>query len=264
LAAVLRPLARGWLQTRERWAPCPTTAVLILAHMRSGSTLLQHLLISHPDVVGGGERNVRYETPADLQRLTIDAYYHSRQFWHRDHFAVDQINHTRLFADPALVTDRARAIFLVREPEPAIASMVEVLGPRYDMTLEQAVAYYRTRLADLVRLAGGLADADRALFVTYDALIERTRPTLETVSRFLRLSPGLEADYHTFRFTGRVGDPSPMIKTGTIARPPLRDPVLSSSQAAELQAHYTATCAQLEALCGVAAASTTPEPDEAS
>ena len=253
LAAGLRPLARGWLDLRERWSAQPATAVLVLAHMRSGSTLLQHLLISHPDVIGGGERNVRYETPQDLRRLAVDAYYHRRQLLRRRPFAVDQINHTRLLSDPALLNvPQSRAVFLVRDPEPAIASMVEVLGDRYGMTLDEAVSYYRTRLSDLTQLAGGLTDPAHAVFITYNALIDRTEATLQALSRFLRLSPELTADYRTFRFTGRAGDPSPTIQTGKIVRPPARSSVLSPTLAAELWAHYTNTCEELRALCGTA------------
>ena len=45
--------------------------VFILAHMRSGSTLLAHLLASHPDFVGAGETKVCYRTPADLPQLIL-------------------------------------------------------------------------------------------------------------------------------------------------------------------------------------------------
>jgi LPS sulfotransferase NodH len=37
--------------------------VHILSHMRSGSTLLAHLLASHPEIIGYGETHIRYRSP---------------------------------------------------------------------------------------------------------------------------------------------------------------------------------------------------------
>jgi hypothetical protein len=246
---------KGCLDLRERWSAHPAAPVLILAHMRSGSTLLHHLLISHPDVIGCGERNARYDTPKDLRRLAVDAYYRRRELLSRRTFAVDQINHTRFLANPALLsTPRTRTIFLVRDPVPTIASMVEVLGHHYGMTLEQAVSQYRTRLSDLAQLGAGLTDPARAFFLTYDALVEQTGPTLSQLSRFLQLSPGLTPGYRTFPFTGSAGDPSPTIRAGQVVRPPGRASVLSPTLANELTALYARTCQQLRVICSASVA----------
>jgi hypothetical protein len=204
-----RLAAKSWLHLRERWAKAPPTSVLILAHMRSGSTLLHHLLLGHPDVIGCGERNATYRGPSDLRRLAVDAYYHRRELLRRRAFAVDQINHTRFLSDPALLDPpHTRALFLVRQPGPSVSSMVEVLGHHYGTTLAQAVSHYRTRLSDLERLAAGLTDPGRAFFLTYEALVNRTDAVLAALSSFLGLRPYLSARYDTYRFTGRSGDPS--------------------------------------------------------
>ena len=227
--------------------------MLILAHMRSGSTLLHHLLLSHPDTIGCGERNATYRGPGDLRRLAVDAYYRRRQLLRRRAFAVDQINHTRFLADPALLNlPDTRAIFLIRQPGPSLSSMVEVLGHHYGTTLEQAVFHYRTRLSDLERLAGGMTSPAHAFFLTYEALVDRTDEALAGLSRFLPLSPGLTSRYDTFRFTGSAGDPSPTIHTGQIVRPLVRGPVLPAPLAADLYNIYTETRTRLRALCGAA------------
>lgn len=246
----VRLAAKAWLHLREGASRSPATSVLILAHMRSGSTLLHHLLLSHRDVIGCGERNATYRGPRDLRRLAVDAYYRRRMLLRRRAFAVDQINHTRLLADPALLSlPRTRAIFLVREPGPSVASMVQVLGHHYGTSLEEAVSYYGTRLSDLEHLAAGLTDPSKALFLTYDALVDRTDVTLAALSRFLGLVPDLTARYQTFAFTGRAGDPSPTIHAGQVVRPPERAPVLPPAVLDQLSAIYARTCTRLRAAC---------------
>jgi hypothetical protein len=48
-------------------------ALLLLGHMRSGSTLVLHLLLTNPQIAALGERNVRYALAADLARLALSA-----------------------------------------------------------------------------------------------------------------------------------------------------------------------------------------------
>lgn len=112
--------------------------------MRSGSTLLHHLLINHPEITGYGERNAVYTSTQDFNRLRVDVYAHQSQMfrqlfqWHR--YVADQMNHNHLLASEALLNHpHVCTIFLIREPSVAIASMVNVLGKFYGMTVHEAV-----------------------------------------------------------------------------------------------------------------------------
>lgn len=222
IKALVRGTARAYLGLRERYAE-PPRVVWILAHMRSGSSLLQHLLISHPRIFGCGERNATYGSERDLDRLAVDVYYRRRELWRRYPLLVDQINHDRFLIDESLLDHpRVCPIFLIRRPEDAVASMVDVLGRHYGMTRQQAVDYYVERLDALARYA---ELCRHAFFLTYEDLLENTREILADLTTFLELKSPLVEQYQTFSFTGRSGDPSPRIHSGRVVTEPSRPPL---------------------------------------
>src|SRR5580658_6689096 len=103
-------------------SPC---ALLLLGHMRSGSTLLLHLLMTNPEVSAMGERGAVYASRADLARLTIAARIARRSPFRRLRYVVDQVNHNQLTPNSRLVQDpRIRILFLLRRPERTIASIL--------------------------------------------------------------------------------------------------------------------------------------------
>lgn len=189
--------------------------VLLLGHMRSGSTLLAHLLFSHPQVVGAGERSQPVGSSADLRALVWEAARHSDRLFRSIDRVVDQINHTR-FTPSLRLLDREDidVVILVREPHAAISSMCDVLGKHYDMTLDEAVDYYLERTRDLARIATSLARAP--LVVDYEELTESSSETLARLTSHLRLDSPLADEYQLFPFTGRRGDPSAVIQSGRI------------------------------------------------
>ncbi len=213
----LRHRALAYLERREHRRDDRSRIVWILGHMRSGSTLLMHLLSSHPEVLGAGERNAVYASPQDLRRLAVEAAYARRRFFREYRYVVDQINHDRFLVDEGLLDHpRVAKIFLVREPRGAVASMVEVLGRHYGMTLEQAADYYVDRLRALERYARKVADQRCSLFLSYQDLVKNPRPSLDRLQAFLDLETPLSESYRRFRFTGRQGDPSRRISSGRI------------------------------------------------
>jgi hypothetical protein len=200
--------------------------IFILGHMRSGSTLLNHILMSHPDILGSGERNARYETPADLATLRVRTYWLRRSPPSRHHYVVDQINHNGLLANPGLLRDPCvYPIFLVREPVGAITSMLNVLARHYGTTLDDAVDHYVGRVSGLARCARALPGPENAAFLTYEDLVYDTRRTLGGLTRHLSLGTRLSEQYQTFEFTGTRGDPGPKIGLGTVSRDRTWDPV---------------------------------------
>ena len=207
---------------REHARPRPRKVVLILSHMRSGSSLLLHLLLQHPTVAGAGERNQPIREPRDLDRLAADAYIAQRRWVRRADIFVDQINHDRFLDRPAILEHPdVRTIVLFRRPEPSLASMVAVLGRHYEFDRAAAEAYYLERLDGLTRLVSALP-LGSAIALGYEALVDDTKPALRCLERYLDLEPpGLESRYPTHRFTGGAGDPSDVIRQGRVlARSP--------------------------------------------
>lgn len=194
-------------------------ALLLLGHMRCGSTLLTHLLLMQPGIVGCGERNTPIRDARDLDRLELASRIRQRALLRHVRYAVDQINHDHLLPEPALLASpRVRCVFLIREPGPAIGSILELTRRFYEpLDPPRAAAYYISRLRSLARLAE-IIGQDRFVALTYDDLIIRTRTAFSRLESFLGLDMPLRENYRLQSFTGTRGDPGGKIRTGRIRR----------------------------------------------
>jgi ADP-ribose pyrophosphatase YjhB (NUDIX family) len=199
--------------------PRPRT-LLVLGHMRSGSTLLLHLLLDHPQISGLGERNAPYRSAADLGRLVMETRVRRRLLLERLRYVADQINHDRFTPDPAVLRDRrVRILFLVRQPAATIASLLDLMQTHYQpWSVTQAVDYYVERLETLAGYARSRDDARGAGFLTYEELTERPSVTLPRLQAFLGTTPAFAETYRLHQFTGQRGDPSANIRSGRINR----------------------------------------------
>lgn len=205
---------------RWLWRGKPTT-VLILCHARSGSTLLNHILLSNPQIIGMGERLYNYRSEADLDVLALAARVEKRSFLRPYLYAVDQLTSSERLVDLALLqSHRLRVIFLIREPIGAVSSMLELAKDRArtNWTVHQAASYYIERLGSLALCGALLPDPSRGLFITYTDLIQRTEATLVRLQHFLHLQAAFSERYAMQPFTGVRGDSSETILRGHIVR----------------------------------------------
>jgi hypothetical protein len=186
--------------------------------MRSGSTLLLHILLTTPEVIGCGERNAAYRSPEDFDKLEIAARMAQRAPFRKVRYVVDQINHDRFTPVAELLRkERVRCIFLIRDPKETIQSIIELTAKFYEpWTIQQAVDYYVRRLESLAGCAALLQNRYEAL--TYNDLVNTTSPVLRRLESFLCLEEKLREDYAIHKFTGKRGDPSDAIQLGRISR----------------------------------------------
>jgi Sulfotransferase domain len=198
--------------------PSPS-ALLLLGHMRSGSTLLLHLLMTNPEVSALGERGAVYTSRADLARLAIASRIARRSPFRRLRYVADQVNHNRLTPDNRLLQDpRVRILFLLRRPERTIASILELYRTHYRQVWSpsQAIDYYVERLGALMELGESLASPICTALIHYETLIDLPQQTLEALRLFLGLQQGFTQTYTTYPFTRKHGDPGPNIVAGRI------------------------------------------------
>lgn len=201
----------------------PREYVLVLSHMRSRSTLLAHLVGSHPEVAGYAEMNLTYSRRRDLLRLrgtvarSLDGRLDGR-------LVLDKVLHDHHPVSCAVLEDPVvHPVFLVRRPVETLASILRMNERLPEMALysgeEGATAYYVDRLATLEQLAR--ERGTDALFLRSESLVEEPEATLDRLSRFLRLETPIESSYSTFPMTGVPGrgDFSEAIRDGRI-RPP--------------------------------------------
>lgn len=197
------------------------SALLLLGHMRSGSTLLLHLLMTNPEISARGERGAVYGSRAEFARLTLATRIARRFLFRRLRYVADQVNHNHLTPDSSLLQDpRVKLVFILRRPEFALASILELYRAHYEQpwSVSRAVEYYVERLAVLAKLGESLPNPTYAALITYEALTESPEETLEALRSFLGLRQGFSQNYNTHSFTGLSGDPGPNIAVGRIVR----------------------------------------------
>jgi len=191
------------------------TYVFILSHMRAYTSVLAHVLGSHPQVAGYFELHQSYRGPLDLVRMRV-SITHGLDGPLRSTHVLDKILHSRHDVDPRILgRDDVFAIFTVRPPLATLRSSLGVA--RFASDAGAAARYYAERLG---WLAAASAVARHRVYLDADALLERTGPVLDALREFLGLGSPLSPRYSGFKFTGvrGYGDTSDAIRRGEIVQ----------------------------------------------
>lgn len=194
--------------------------IFIISHMRSGSSLLTHILNSNPEILGWGERGLRYTSEKKVIENELAMKWKSRAFFKKYKFTLDQINHLEMTPKLELFNNKnTQIIFLLREPISSLSSIINLSKKHYDgtKTIEQAATYYTNRLNDLINFKKSTPKAYHFM-LTYNDLVEDSLNKLKSLSEFLELKEPLSPKYKIEKFTGISGDPSKNIKSGRIIK----------------------------------------------
>jgi hypothetical protein len=211
--------------------------LLILSHARSYTTLLCHILGSHRQISGYGETMLLYETAADLYRLNAKACV-ARNYRSDCEYVLDKLLYDFLtVSDKVLGLPRVIPIFVVREPEPTIASLTRMRVREYEQGIQEweegtdrraaagrAAEYYTSRLQTLQAVCARLeAVRGRGIFLPARWLLDDTAGTLRFLEGALNLDGPLREEYKFFENTGKpgYGDTSPRIRSGRVVRDPM-------------------------------------------
>ena len=223
-------------------------SVFVLGHMRCGSTALSRVLCAHGQVSGLGEAHIAYRDGSALGQLLLALW--RRGAWKpQARYLHDKLLHNRLDDGIPPEFAQARAVFLVREPGPAIRSirhLFTAIGSTEYATDEAAADYYGARLARLERL-WHLFPADRRLGFDFAGLTDDPAAALDRITGLLSLAEPLTNGYSADHVpTHGAGDPlaSPRfsaivpaaVSTNLAARPHRLD--LPASRLAELEQQY--------------------------
>lgn len=233
--------------------------LFLLGHMRSGSSVLQHILTTNPDIVGYGETHLRYSTDESLRDLTADVHVMRGRVRLSGVYDFDKILHDYIGDERLLARPDVFCVFLIREPGGALGSMIHQFpdwftGRRLPAAeLEREAAwYYRDRLTRLEELAGVISGSGRALAMTYAELTEQTGDCFAKMEAMLGLQVPLREDYDVRWTTGQPGrgDRSEKIRRGYLDRT-LRQTVTGVSREAMAlsQRAYTSCLESLRRHC---------------
>lgn len=202
----------GWLLSRTSERYSYRNCIFILAHMRCGSTALANVLCSRREVSGYGEAHIRYDGQGALGRLALNQM--RRDGWKPDSdFLFDKILHCRL--DNAVPHEffGSRAIFMVRPPDEAIPSIVNLftrMSRRAYDTEEKAALYYVERLEALATLWRRFPP-QRRIGITHEDLLRDPERALSLISKRLGFDPVLENRYVSLAASRKGGGGDPLV-----------------------------------------------------
>lgn len=194
--------------------------ILILSHMRSGSSLLTHILCSNPEIIGYGETHIKYSSEQDFKKLIFKVYWKRRIYQMNHRYVLDKVLHNSKFLqEDFLRSQNLYAIFLLREPEYVLPSMIET-KPHISET--EALKSYTYRILMLENYARIINNRKRSFLLTYDQLINDSNSTFKDLKRFLNVKKDFLEEYEVFKTTGLrgIGDSVGYIKEGHIIRTP--------------------------------------------
>jgi Sulfotransferase family len=251
---MLRRMFQSFLSAQEMLRARPLRYLFVLGHVRSGSSLLVHILNSHPEICAVGESWLLYDGEATFRKLVPFIHATLRKPFLTETYVVDKILDNELLQlEELLRLPRVSSIFLLRDPERSLLSMyAHRIRLKIISDWPDALSYYEGRLERLARDARFIDDRRRSMLVLYEELIDRPRPCLDALGAFLDLRAPLPLTYDVHSFTGvdGLGDFSEHIKAGTIEKTPpptevrVPEDILSRGKAA-----YDDCVAELSALC---------------
>lgn len=203
--------------------------LLILSHMRCHTSLLSHILGSHPDITGHSEMHQGYSSFLDLLKLRCKVSIDNANTL-RGRFVLDKVLNDYPLSRRLLASPSIKVIFLLRNPEATLKSIVAMghhyAGTDWHRDPRKVLAYYIARLSQLEELATAraAAGAPPAFFLDSELLLDRTRLVLRELTQWLGLTGELSPHYRIFETTGRLGwgDPSDTIKAARIVKPDSR------------------------------------------
>ncbi|MDY6782651.1 MAG: sulfotransferase [Cyanobacteriota bacterium] len=233
--------------------PQPYRILFILSHMRSGSSLLTHILSSNPEIMGYGETHLQYASEADFKKLMLKVCLRSQEsrgfeVFERlnmnSRYILDKVLHNNKFINTEFIkSENLYFIFLIREPQRSLASICEL---KQNWNSEQALRYYAGRLDYLQQYARIINGKKRSLFITYEQLLNQSNLVFEGLQKLLNTQNPFSEEYQILKTTGMksVGDSKGNIKAGRIVREKRKIAVDIEPELADLGIQSFEQCSQ--------------------
>ena len=185
--------------------------ILLLSHMRANTSLIGHILGSHPQINGYYEQHIGYYNWKSFIRQRL-LFSQEHQLKPNSRYFFDKVLHSEHFVSHELLNRTgAKILISIRKPETTIPSIIKLyqgIDPSHDFcTVKGATTYYINRMKYLTNISQQLND-----YYYYDAELLRnnTAECLKGISNFLGLSVPLSSEFKTLKFTGvgNAGDRS--------------------------------------------------------
>jgi len=200
---------------------CRTKYLFIFSHMRSRSSVLSHILGSNLDICGYSELQLSYTGHMSLIKMRF-LLFNDLKCKLNNKYLLDKIlGDYLLFSNKVFEIAKPKVIFLLREPESTIKSIINM---GYITDIEwykdplKVMDYYCSRLLSLEEYSKKVAG--NYFFIESDDLLDNTEYILDCLTKWLNLSEPLDKRYSIFHNTGKpgYGDPSDHIKSGMLEK----------------------------------------------
>lgn len=194
--------------------------IYLLSHMRANTSLIGHLLGSHPQISGYYEMHQSYSTTNDLLQQQKN-YLINDPIKKNSHYLFDKILHNQYLLDLNQIKPKSvKVLVSIRNPEQSIKSMINLFKQKkqYHKLCEPkaAIEYYNQRINYLASFCLNHPNT----YYYFDANLIRDNPEnlLAQIQKWLSLSLPFNTTYQTYSQTGvaKAGDSSALIKKGAI------------------------------------------------
>ena len=190
--------------------------------MRAFSSLIGHILGSHPDINGYYEMHISYQENKNLlEQLNVYTQHETLKLGSQ--FLFDKLLHNEYELElKHLELSQPKILITLRSPEQTIKSIVnlfqqkEVQGRYADPA--EATAYYIDRVQKLAKFC--LKNSRTYYYFDAELIQIDTQNLLKRLTHWLQLSTPLDQQYQLFSKTGkaRAGDSSSSIKSGMVIK----------------------------------------------
>ncbi len=191
--------------------------VFIMAHPRSGSSLLMQILTNNKDIIGFGEYFINYKSMRSLKWFEFDIRRKTNSFFKGKKYVANQINDNSLTKSFNLASySNLKYLFLIRTPQESLSSLLKLSEKKLGYSDQKnALKIYTERLNYFYNEIPKISSENR-FFLTYHELTKNTDSTLKKITQFLELDTNLSSNYKVEKYTQIWGDPSENIVKGEI------------------------------------------------
>jgi hypothetical protein len=222
--------------------------------MRSGSSLLTHLIASSKEVYAYGETHTTYHCDESFNdlickiRLTLKALigFKDRKIY------LDKVLHNSLLRidNISLIKDmNAKIIFLLRSPKDTVNSLIKT----FSMEPEKAFNYYNHRLNYLNDLTSLTDSYPHTYYLNYEDLVEKTDDQLHALTSYLKLKEKINNYYKMLPKAGKggVGDIGKNIFKGVVIKMPSAENYIGINEKSQtiIESKYIALKKRLKQQC---------------
>lgn len=181
--------------------------IFLLSHMRANTSLMSHILGSHPQISGYYEMHLSYRTKSDLLKQQ-DLYSSKDVIKSSSQYLFDKLLHNdyELLLEELDLT-KIKLLVSIRQPEQSIKSIINLFQNKETEHSyahpEAAIKYYRDRIMSLAKFC----ELYKGCYYYYDADLIRSKPKecLAQLQNWLSLESPLTEQYQMFSQTGKAG-----------------------------------------------------------